>query len=225
MVSVKRRFSWNCQELIHITGEIAIGIEWAEENNIVKDCEKLFEDAGDAILSWAGITTTLKTDVVETLTSTVTSSVEPECGQDICVNGCSSKNKIRALEELRAEPAKNLDPRVTDEPIPPVLAKRADPVWGNLGKPGVGQLDTWARNVFGSTNGNNGNLYLMPDNPEYCASDMVFVPFSAQAPSPPGSAPQVYVTEYDQLGCTTIVIASHQGVLMVSQRTRPKVGS
>jgi hypothetical protein len=219
---LKKEFlpSRNCQVLIHITGEIAIAIEWAEEKNIVKDCEKLFEDAGDAILSWAGITTTLKTEVVETLTSTVTSSAEPECAQDSCVNGCSSKNKIRALEELRAGPAKNLDPRVTDTPIPPVLAKRVDPVWGSLGKPGTGELDAWVPNVFGTTSGHSGNLYLMPDNPDYGGSDMVFVPFSAQAPSPPGSAPQVYVTEYDQLGCTTIVIASHQGVLMVSPHTR-----
>ncbi|KAI9650603.1 hypothetical protein NHQ30_000621 [Ciborinia camelliae] len=105
---------------IPILGEIAIAIEWAEESTIIADCEDLFEDSGDAVLSWAGFTTTLSTDIVETITSTVTSSVK------------ASKRKITAREELRAGPARNLDPRITDTPLPPVLAKRRGLTWGNL---------------------------------------------------------------------------------------------
>jgi len=128
------------------------------------------------------------------------------CGQDNCVNGCSSKKK-RALQALAA-PAANLDPRITDIPLP-VISKRQDPVWGSLNKPAAGGLDNWIEVVFGTSSG--GNLYIMPDTPTYGASDSYFLPFTS--PAPPTA--QSFVAQYGLIGCTSVVIVSHQGVLMV----------
>src|SRR5271155_5400050 len=95
-----------------------------------------------------------------------------------------------------------------------MISKRQDAVWGTLNKPAAGGLDNWIEVVFGTTSG--GNLYIVPDTPTYGASDSYFLPFTA---SGPGTA-QSFVAQYGLTGCTSVVIVSHQGVLMVYPKVR-----
>jgi hypothetical protein len=182
-----------------VLGEIAIIAEWAEEGNIVKDCEKLVEDAGDAILSWAGFTTkeTLS-GIVETVTSTSTG--DALCAPDSCPDGCSLKKRSRT------KPFDEPDPKITGTPLispkrDPLAARAADPTWGNLNKPASGQLDSWTEDFFDAD------------------------PFVVTlVTSNDGSSSQYRVWDTDSMlvavqglvGCTSVVMVSRCGVYLVS---------
>lgn len=59
---------------------------------IIKGCEDAIEDAGDAVLSWLGLTTSLKlSSVTEVVSSTET---EFYCSPDTCSDGCAAKRSL-----------------------------------------------------------------------------------------------------------------------------------
>lgn len=108
--------------------------EWIAEPEIVKGCEKLVEDAGDAVLSWAGYTTSFTvSDVTETIS--VTTTEEFICSPTNCVNGCAKKKR-----SLRPPPEPTHLAKLEIRP-------RTDPTWGSLDMPATGGLDAWAEKV------------------------------------------------------------------------------
>ncbi|KAJ5528068.1 glycoside hydrolase [Penicillium frequentans] len=111
---------------IPIIGEILIAGEWIAEPEIVKGCEDLIEDGGDAVLSWLGYTSSVTvTDITETITET--STEDWECSPTDCAGGSCllKRNKIK-----RSEPAYQPDVTPTATPTPHIEPRAVDSTWG-----------------------------------------------------------------------------------------------
>ncbi|KAJ5928236.1 hypothetical protein N7466_007192 [Penicillium verhagenii] len=182
---------------IPIIGEILILGEWIAEPEILKGCEDLIEDGGDAVLSWLGYTSSLTvTDITETITET--STEEQECSPTGCSGGsCLLKKRSKVK---RAAPAQQLDARATDTPY--IHRRTYDSTFGYLNKPATGDLDSWTASVF--EEGSPSILTLQLENPER-KSTAQFIEFAGKS---------MFAAVRGLVGCVSVVIASQCGVYM-----------
>lgn len=156
------------------------------------------EDAGDAVITWLGHTTSLTVSDI-TVTTTATFTGDPICGPDTCSGSCSKRK--RSL----SGPARQPDPRITGTPMisPRVVPAEPDPTYGFLDKPATGGLDAFANHFFAS----NPSLVSLDRGIGALESTYNFVCFNTDP---------VFFGVYGLYGCTSLILVSHCGVYMVS---------